>query len=66
MPALALAVVIGIALGSAYAAIDRQIELPIRATVTVNAVLAPGTADVNDDGVVDSADLLIVGAGFEL
>ena len=58
--ALALAVIGAIALGSAYAAFDRRIELPIRATVTVNALLAPGAADVNDDGVVDEADLLIV------
>ena len=57
---LAVSVIVGITLGSAYAVLDRTFDLPISATVTVSVASELEAADVNDDGKVDGADLVIV------
>ena len=57
---LALAMAVGTTIGITYAALDRSFNLPIEATVTVT-IASPGeAADVNQDGVVDGVDLMIV------
>ena len=57
---LVLAAALGASAGFVYAALDRKFDLPVKATVTVKMATAAETADVNGDGIVDSADLMIV------
>lgn len=48
------------AIGLAYAAKDREFDLPVTATVTLKIQSAEEAADINNDGKVDAADLAIV------
>ena len=57
---LALAIAVGVTMGLTYAALNRSFNLPIEATVTVKIASPGDAADVNQDGVVDVADLIIV------
>ena len=57
---LVMAAAVGASAGLVYAALDRKFDLPVKATVTVKMATAAETADVNGDGIVDSADLMIV------
>ena len=57
---VAVAAVASMAVGLAYAARDREFDLPVTATVILKIESAVEAADINNDGKVDAADLRIV------